>query len=431
MEQEVADHGIIDVYEAYSGLMAAVGHEVEAGAVALHLAGEGREACEVESLLKGEEEPAGPTDPVVAGRMKGIQESLVAQIGRVARDWYGEDLDAMAPRDLADALRTGPDEHRQAVADLLLLDGHRQFLRKRFASSVSAPQDLRDRVEEGKLDVDAFAACLMREVARRGYDVPEASIRQMLEEGFVEGELPECLTYLVQRLAKRFSKGLVPLEELVGDTEPDKWLDEARCRLQFRSHSAMHKALADATNLKYDCVHKALSGRQKAKRVQAQIKYCLEDWLRSVALGQEPDIDDEYRGVPVDETQALLPALEQRFRTKEEIYRLLSERTGIKTGSIRRYFQSNGQLKYAPLVVYRWAQRLVDDGADVEPERKSYLADQATREAAAELARRAEEALVRWREAGDDPELELTFRESRRELIASIKEGRHSVPPTL
>ena len=49
-------------------------------------------------------------------------------------------------------------------------------------------------------------------------------------------------------------------------------------------------------------------------------------------------------------------------------------------------------------------------------------------EVASELAHRARDAFRRWQDAGDSPELEVTYKELRRALIATIKEQRCRVP---
>jgi hypothetical protein len=81
------------------------------------------------------------------------------------------------------------------------------------------------------------------------------------------------------------------------------------------------------------------------------------------------------------------------------------------------------------LSVYRCAHALADGKvAHAAPSRDSYLADRRTRRVAAELAQKARQTLQRWRAEGEDPELEIAFKEIRRALIVTIKENRHSEP---
>jgi len=213
---------------------------------------------------------------------------------------------------------------------------------------------------------------------------------------------------------------LIPLTELVGDEEPELWLERTRKKLLFRSHCAMHKAIAEATGLKYDCVHKALGGRQKAHRIHPDIKRCLEGWLESAERGADLDIDEKYRGVPVTKLQALLPALELRFKTKERLYRFFAEKVGVTTTSVRRYFQTQGLLRYVPLRVYELARDIVRDNGSTGPV-QSYLEDLQIRRAAERLARKANEALRKWRQEHDEG-YEIEYRQLRRKLIAVLKE---------
>ncbi len=137
--------------------------------------------------------------------------------------------------------------------------------------------------------------------------------------------------------------------------------------------------------------------------------------------------------MPVEWTCALLTQLEEAFQSKEEIYRVISEKTGIKAGSVRRYFQSNGQLKCAPLTVYRLARKLTTRAGSAAPVRRhpratSYLTDRATRQTAGRLAARVNAALQRWQAHNGDQELELEYRQLRLSLIVAIKEQQSAVP---
>ena len=220
---------------------------------------------------------------------------------------------------------------------------------------------------------------------------------------------------------------LIPLTDLVGDEDPELWLDRIRKKLLFRSRCAMHKAIAEAAGLKYDCVHKALSGRQKARRIHPDVKRCLDGWSESAERGEGlDDIDEKYRGVSVTKLQMLLSALERRFRTKEDLYRFLSDKTGITTASVRRYFQARGSLRYVPLKVYELAMDVARDNGPADPV-QSYLEDDQIRRAAEEIARKANEALRKW-QYGQDDECEIEYKQLRRMLIATLKEQISAVP---
>lgn len=212
---------------------------------------------------------------------------------------------------------------------------------------------------------------------------------------------------------------LIPLTELTGDAEPDDWLENARQTLLFRSHCAMHRALAEATGLKYSSIHKALSGKEKANRIRAPIKHYLDRWLQRVKEGKEIHVDDSHRAVPVERVQKLLPRLERKFRTKEELYRCIAKHTSAGLASVRRYFLDSGQLKHAPLEVYRFARKLARQMPEND-DPDSYLSDRRIRQAASRIAREANEALKYWR-AAHDREAKSEYRDLRYALIATLK----------
>jgi len=426
MEGRVPVSELVEGYRAYEGLLDAVGHGVDPTAVAEYLAETADEKEQVQGVIsqagdgrrKGQQISA-----QAAERMQDLVRVLLDEIGAVAADTA-----QAGPAELAVALKARSEEEREQVGDAVLLNGHRKFLQPRSMSMAEFRRVLSERGDNGRLALVKLVPFVQGELEKRGYAMSEAEIGQLFDPACEERQVPACLKQILREVDEEFKGGLISLRDMVGEEDPDLWLDRVREKLQFRSHSAMHKAIADATSLKYDCVHKALSGRKKAKRIQAEIKYCLEKWIGEVEEGQEPSIPQDHRGVSVDQMHSLLTALERRFATKEKIYRQISANTGIKTGSVRRYFQSKGQLKYAPLAVYRCAVGLANGEATEVARRESYLSDNRIRHAAHELARQVNEALGRWQCSTDNPELEIAYRELRRALIVTMKEGREPVP---
>jgi len=433
MVTEVFECEFTRLFRLYAELLEALGLQLEEAVLAAHLAGGEDEQEQIESLMRlSEEDPreGGNVAPGVTKAMQALEEALCAEL-REAGLKLGCDLPC-GDEALLQALRHLPEDDRESLADAVLLKGHAQFLRRRYMDAATFHRILRERHDPECLAMVKLVPYLSEQLRRRGFDFSEQEIREFFDEK-LQRRVPCCLKSIMAGVNGQFSTGLIPLEDMVGDQDPKEWLERVRRKLLFRSHSAMHKAIAEATSLKYDCVHKALSGSKKAKRIQAEIKYCLDRWLKDVQEGRDPQVSDEHRGVPVEWTCALLPQLEERFKSKEEIYRVISEQTGIKAGSVRRYFQSNGQLKCAPLSVYRLAKSMAagdNDSAAVSRRaaRSSYLADQQTRRTAWRLAARVNAALRRWRADAADHALELEYRQLRRMLIMAIKEQRSAVP---
>ena len=404
-------------------LLGAVGHKIDRDALVKCLTQEEGQALEVRKALEGRRKAA-QIAPEVVERMDRLQQRLVEGLSSAASAVLGVHPIPSSPGELAVLLKALPQREKDALADTVLLNGHGQFLEPRYISAAEFRKAVKEQEKDARLALVKLVPHLQQELRKRGFEMPEDRIRKLFDPKCDDPEVPRCLKWILRNLNGEFNGGLVDIQEMVGDKDPDQWLDATRKTLQFRSHTAMHKAIAEATSLKYDCVHKALSGRHKAKRVQAEIKYCLDRWLEDVAAGRAPDIEEDYRGVPVEQVRALLPVLEQKFSCKEGMYRLIAARTGVKPGSVRRYFHSNGQLKYAPLSVYRSAEALAEEGPGRYRPR-SYLADNRTRRVARRLAQRAQEVLEQWRRAGESDELEIAYKELRLALIVAIKQQAH------
>ncbi len=435
MATEVIECEFTRLCRLYEGLLQAVGLRLDEAALADHLGEDAEEAEQIRLLMgrSGEDDDLPEGDEVpgrVVEAMSGMEEAVAAEL-RGAAAGLGTDLPA-GDELLAESLQALPEGDRDRLADALLLKGQGAFVRARYTDVPAFHASLAKHHDPECLAMVKLVPYLREQLRVRGFSVSDEAIEGFFDPA-AQGSVPHCLKTIMASVNGQFSTGLIPLDDMVGEADPADWLEEARQKLLFRSHSAMHKAISEATSLKYDCVHKALSGNKKAKRIQAEIKYCLDRWLGEVEAGREPQIDDDYRGVPVEWTCSLLTQLEDAFQSKEEIYRVISEKTGIKAGSVRRYFQSNGQLKCAPLTVYRLARKLTSRSGTAAPVRRrpratSYLADRETRQTAGRLATRVNAALRRWKEHTGDQELELEYRQLRLSLIVAIKEQQSTVP---
>jgi len=126
----------------------------------------------------------------------------------------------------------------------------------------------------------------------------------------------------------------------------------------------------------------------------------------------------------VGATCVLLPRLLELFRTKQAAYRFISARTGLRAGSIRRYFQDDGRLKFAPLTVYRVAKQLADGQIQVPRSEAPSSARRPRRKGAENVAKKAQDALSKWRLDKENEELARDFKDLRHQLIAELKHRR-------
>jgi len=323
-------------------------------------------------------------------RLEGLCEDLASKLAsgpaKASPSW----------REVAESVRKLPEQERDALADMVLLDGHRAFVQRRYIGVEEFQRLLREFAGDQTVARKKLISHLREEFRRRGIDMSCDTIEERFRARPTVRSMPYCVKHILRNLGEEFRTGLIPIEKLVGNEEPDVWLERAQKRLRFRSQSAMHKAIAAATGIRYDSVHKALSGRRKAKRIQAAIKTCLDGWLQKAEHGEEPDIDERYQGVPVEEMCELLPAL---------------------------LFHNDGLLKFAPLRVYRVARQLAQE-APLAPPRQPAAPPRRPVDRVQQLAREAARALDRWRRCKDDLELEREFKDLRRELIVRLKERR-------
>jgi len=416
-------------YAQYAALLGALGHEVNEAKVLARVARGLRDRRRLAGLLaayragnlNGELLDAG-----IQAQMDGLCEGLAEMIRQGATHLAAEGI-AEDKGGLAGFLSSLPTDQRDALADLVVLDGHRGMVRPRHIS-VEEFQDLLKRFAgDQTVARKKLIAYIRAEFLKRGIDMSCETIQERFRPAPAVRTMPYCVKQVFRGLSDEFRTGLVPIQQLVGDQKPDDWLEGARRRLGFRSHSAMHKAIAQATGISYDGIHKALSGKKKAQRVQVQIKECLDRWLAQAEHGETVDAPDEHRGVPVEKMSALLPVLEERFRTKEDIYRAISDRTGVRTASIRRYFQDDGQLKFAPPAVFRVAEQLSREvpelaAAPVAAPKHCRRRRPASTE---DVAEKAKSAFKRWQHDRENLELERDFKDMRRALIAQLQERRH------
>ena len=422
--------GFVKSYVDYTSVLEAVGYEVEEAKILERVADAPRTRDRLKGfltayrngMLNGE-----LVDERVCRRVEGLFADLTAQIQPEAfrlAGARGPGRDDDRSPDLAAVVAGLSDVRRDWLADIVALDEHRDLVKPRKMPVEEFQELLWEFAGDQTLARQKLVAHLRDELLKRGVDMSCEAIEERFRSDPAVRTMPYCVKQILRGLGEEFRTGLVPVRRLLGEEGFDEWLIRAQHKLMFKSQSAMHKAIAEVTGLRYDCIHKALSGRKKAKRIHVRIKRCLEGWIRKAEKGQDIGVSDEHRGVPVRETCALLPRLCELFRTKQAAYRFMAARTGLRAGSIRRYFQDDGLLKFAPLSVYRVAKQLVD--GEIEAPCSEVPSPERRQRPVAEhkVAERAQDALSKWRLDRHNDELARNFKDLRRELIIQLKTRR-------
>ena len=420
----------VSSYAGYASLLEALGYEVKEAKVLERVSDAPTTRARLEEFLAAYrngvlngELVEGEVCECVGGLLADLTARIQPEALRLAGALGPATTDANSTS-LAPLVAGLPEVQRDWLADIVALTEHRDLVESRKMPVEEFQALLRDFAGDQTLARQKLVAHLRDELRRRGVDMSCEAIEERFRSDPAVRTMPSCVKQIMKGLGDEFRTGLVPVRQLLGDEDADEWLGRAQDKLMFKSQSAMHKAIAEATGLSYDCVHKALSGRKKAKRIHVEVKRCLEGWIAKADRGGDIGVSDEHRGAPVRETCALLPRLRELFRTKQAAYRFISARTGLRAGSIRRYFQDDGRLKFAPLLVYRVAKQLADGQIEVPRSEVPASARRPRRTGAENVAKRAQDALSKWRLDRQNEELAMDFKDLRRQLIAELKQRR-------
>jgi hypothetical protein len=235
--------------------------------------------------------------------------------------------------------------------------------------------------------------------------------------------VPPELVEVVRGLTADFRTGLVPLVKLVGDQPPAEWLEVCREELHFRSKNSMHHALAEATGVNYETVHKALTNPRPEQRVQKSLVETLMAWRDAVRRGERLPVKPEYLGERgVREVGGLLRRLSRQSRTRAEAYHEGARALGVGPGTVRKVISGEDADRDISGRGLRNLKALVKSRESVN-RRISYLAAPPARKMARELARQAEDARRKWEKNRDNEVLHQSFLRQRLQLIVAIKEG--------
>jgi len=265
---------------------------------------------------------------------------------------------------------------------------------------------------------------LQAELLRRGVHLSAASIEERLRRNTKVRTVPAALMEIVASLGAEFRSGLVPLATFTGAEDPAAWLEHCRQTLGFPSKNALHKALAAATGVNYETVHKALTRPQADRRVRVEIRDTLLDWLERVRNGQPLPVEPAAprRTRPRADLRKLLRRLEACYDDPENLYADAARAVGLSPEAIRKVHREGGAAQIAPEHLAALRELLKNRRRARRP--RSYLRNPRIRRTALRLARRIEEARQAWMAHPHDDALRRAFRRLRLQMIITLKQGR-------
>jgi len=312
---------------------------------------------------------------------------------------------------------------RAALCEEIAGGRHSEFLRAQDCPIEDFHRVLEEYAQGQTLARGKLIAHLRRELADRGLKMSRASIEERFRRNTKVRTVPPGLILVVRGLDGRFRTGLVEIETLTGEEPPGEWFEACREELGFRSKNAMHRALADATSVHYETVHKALTNPRPGQRIQREIIDTISAWREAVRRGERLPVSPEYRRGCSSEVPGLLRRLSRNSRSRREAMREGARALGVGPGKVRRTMDDNaeGGHDFSQRGV-RQLKELVKN-REGRSHRPSYLIGTHARKMARLLARKAEAARDQWQLDPGNARLERAFRRTRLQLIMAMKEG--------
>ncbi len=329
----------------------------------------------------------------------------------------------ITPAVVSAALAKVAQEDRQAIACALLDSEHGKFVRRPEIPIEEFRKLLSQYAQGQTLARKALIEHLGRELHKRGIDMSFDTIEERFRSNTTVKTMPACVVEIIQGLDDSFRTGLVPIEHICGDTDPREWLEERRQRYFFKSASAMHQAIAAATGLRYDSVHKALGSRKPAKRIQRDVVECFNTWEKRFQGGEDLEIPEEYQGVPIARVRIMIARLRERYGSTKKVKALLASELGVSASWVQRYMAASPRVKHIPMEYYGRIVKLAE--GPLKHTGESYLKDDQTRELAQTICERANKALAKAQKSGSAEDKALDhYKKLRLRLIEVLKQRR-------
>jgi hypothetical protein len=271
------------------------------------------------------------------------------------------------------------------------------------------------------------------ELDKLGVDMSVASIEERLRKNTKVRTVPGVMLDVVRTLGGDFRSGLVHIESLTGDQDPVQWLANCQHTLGLRSKNAMHKALAQATGVHYETVHKALTNPRAGQRIRMEIRDTLIQWLEKSKRGEPLPFAATSPARNADHHAAAARPILRRLVPfyRHDVQLMCQEASqvmGVGVDIIRRVYDGgpNGCMTDEGIGALR---RLLTQKRNSRVI-SSYLRDRAIRKTALQLSDRVESARRAWEESHDDDQ-HSSFKRLRLRMIMAIKEGRSQRPEEL
>ena len=431
MSDRVPVTQVVEAYESYEELAHGLGFRVRPSALRQRAAkGAGGRLSKTSFSRVYAESHARRTAPAGAvAAISALTRDLAGVVRKGANGAFPRGLRAGAPQFLEAVLRL-PEDARAEAADAVAHSPHSALL-DREDITVEQFQALLKAYAKGQtIARSRLVEHLTEEARRRGVEMSINAIEERLRSNTKVRTVPACFAEIIAGLDDSFLTGLILIEEMVGETDPDQWLEDCRRTLAFRSHNAMHKAVAESADIKYEAVHKALTRPKKGRRIQARIRDVLSGWLDTFAKGGGRPAQATSPGARrrsahavagAAQTRTVLMRLLNSYPNRAALCKEAAVALGVQPAEVRRFLANPDDRRAFSVLGLSILRRMLAERRK-RALRISYLAGKGTNTLAHRLA---DSANAMWLEAEANPEnqaLRQAFRATRLQLIMAMKQ---------
>ena len=206
------------------------------------------------------------------------------------------------------------------------------------------------------------------------------------------------------------------------DQDAVEWLEGCRQQLAFRSHNAMHKAVAQETELNYEAVHKALTRPKAGQRIQLRISEVLHDWLAKAANGERPaPVAATISAAPTGEVRKTLDQICATYPNRKLFYHEVAPALGVSASALKDFCCHAGEKRSFTRQGLRSLKALLKKRKK-RSMRISYLAGSGTRKLANRLTESTNAVLKAIEHDPDNVSLKQAYRSKRLQLIMAVKQ---------
>lgn len=417
---------ILESLNTYEGMLAALGLQLDRAAVRKYST-QGLGYRGPMKTFFSESHAARHPSHTAPAQIHSVVEHLLSDLSRLIRAQLNGALPKhtgkQARKDIAAAVAKLPPDQLEALTAAVLRSQHAHLVRRQEISIEEFRCLLQKYASGQTLARKALIGHIQKAFRKRGIRMSFDTIEERFRATTTVKTMPACIVEILESMGDQFRTGLIPIEEMCGNQDPKAWLEERRTRYSFKSASGMHQALAEVTGLRYDSIHKALGSKTPAKRIQKDIKDCLDRWEALFQRGENLGVSEDYQGVPIAEVHSVFERLRHRFGSNGKLREALASALHVTPSWLQRYMARSPRVKYMPMRQYTRLLKLSE--SPLARSARSYLRDDQTRVMAQTLCERANEALAHASDDADETDKALEhYKQLRRQLIEVLKQRR-------